>query len=224
MLQRFAILLSAAGMVMTVACSQSDPGITTAVKTKLAADDTVKAYQINVDTTNHVVTLTGNVDTAAAKDQAVVVARQTKGVNDVVDHITVAAAPAATTGEVVGEKVDATGRDIADAAHDAKVDTENAAHDAKVKTEDAAHDAKVKGASAADKSGEAITDAAITSAVKTKFLAEPGVSGLAIDVDTNNGVVTLTGNVKSSAEADKAISVARQSAGVKRVVNHLHVG
>jgi hypothetical protein len=70
MLQRFAMVLSAAGLAMTVACSQSDPGITTAVKTKLAADDTVKAYEINVDTTNHVVTLTGNVDSAAAKDQA----------------------------------------------------------------------------------------------------------------------------------------------------------
>ena len=36
--------------VMIVACSQSDPGVTTAVKAKFAADDTVKAYKINVDT------------------------------------------------------------------------------------------------------------------------------------------------------------------------------
>ena len=36
MLQRLAILCSAAGLVMTVACSQTDTGITTAVKTKLA--------------------------------------------------------------------------------------------------------------------------------------------------------------------------------------------
>src|SRR5258705_2367636 len=99
MLQRFAMVLSAAGLVMTVACSQSDPGITTAVKTKLAADDTVKAYQINVDTTNRVVTLTGNVDSAAARDQAIVIARRTNGVNDVVDHIIIAPAPQATSGE-----------------------------------------------------------------------------------------------------------------------------
>src|SRR5258706_12428932 len=99
MLQRFAVVLSAAGLAMTVACSQSDPGITTAVKTKLAADDTVKAYQINVDTANHVVTLTGNVDSAAAKEQAIIIARRTNGVNDVVDHIIIAPAPEATRGQ-----------------------------------------------------------------------------------------------------------------------------
>ena len=49
--------------MMTAACSQSDAGITTAVKSKLAADDTVKAYRIDVDTKDKVVTLKGNVDT-----------------------------------------------------------------------------------------------------------------------------------------------------------------
>src|SRR5687768_16243649 len=49
MLQRFAMGLSAAGLVMSVACAQSDAGITTAVKSKLAADNDVKAYQIDVD-------------------------------------------------------------------------------------------------------------------------------------------------------------------------------
>ena len=59
--------------------------------------------------------------------------------------------------------------------------------------------------------------------VKTKFLAEPGVSGLKIDVDTNDHVVTLTGTVKTKAEATKAMSIARDTKGVKRVVNHLKV-
>jgi len=106
-------------------------------------------------------------------------------------------------------------------ARDAKEKTEDAAHDAKVKTEDAAHDAKVTSERAADKTGEVITDAAITSEVKTKFLAEPGVSGLNINVDTTDHVVTLSGTVKSKAEVDKAIRIARESKGVKRVVNHL---
>jgi len=212
MLQRFAMVLSAAGLVMTVACSQSDPGITTAVKTKLAADDTVKAYEINVDTTNRVVTLTGNVDSAAAKEQAVIIARQTNGVNEVIDHIIIAPAPAATGGQVEN-KLDAAGNYISDKAHDAKDATEDAAHDAKVSTENAA-----------SKTGEVITDAAITTEVKTKFLADTAVSGLKIDVDTKDGVVTLNGNVKSGAEANKAVAIARQSAGVKRVVNNLHVG
>ena len=67
----------------TVACSGSDAGITTAVKSKLAADDTVKAYRIDVDTSNAVVTLNGQVDTARARARAVELAKATDGVRDV---------------------------------------------------------------------------------------------------------------------------------------------
>ncbi|HXD17045.1 MAG TPA: BON domain-containing protein [Vicinamibacterales bacterium] len=216
MQQRFAILLSAASLVVTAACSQSDTGITTAVKTKMAADDTVKASEINVDTHNRVVTLNGTVGSQAEKERAVTIARDTNGVASVVDDLTIGPVPAATGGGYT-ERAE-------DKASEAKEKTEDAAHDAKVKTENAAHDAKVKGEQAADKAGEVITDAAITSAVKTKFLAEPGVSGLNIDVDTSNGVVTLTGKVKTQAEANKAMSIARDSKGVTRVVNNLKVG
>jgi hyperosmotically inducible protein len=218
MQQRFAILISAASLVVTAACSQSDTGITTAVKAKMAADDTVKASDINVDTHNHVVTLNGTVGSQAEKERAVLIARDTNGVTSVVDDIVVGPAPAATTGAGTYEQK------AEDTAHDAKVKTEDAAHDAKVATENAAHDAKVKTENAADKAGEVLTDAAITSEVKTKFLAEPGVSGLDINVDTTNSVVTLTGTVKSQAEANKAMTIARNSKGVKRVVNHLKVG
>jgi hyperosmotically inducible protein len=212
MLQRFRMALTVAGLAMTVACSQSDPGITTAVKSKLAADDTVKAYEINVDTTNRVVTLTGNVDSAAAKEQAMIIARQTKGVNEVIDHIIISPAPEATRGEAES-RIDAAGTYIGDKAREGADAVKDTAHDAKVATENAA-----------GKTGEVITDAAITSEVKTKFLADTAVSGLKIDVDTKDGVVTLNGTVKSNTEADKAVAIARQSAGVKRVVNNLHVG
>jgi osmotically-inducible protein OsmY len=206
MQQRFAILMAAAGFAVTAACSQTDAGITTAVKSKLASDDTVKASEINVDTHNHVVTLNGRVESRAVKERASQIARDTNGVNSVVDDLVVGPTPEATSGrydksdETAGEK-----------AHDAKIDAEGKAHDAKATTERAAT------------SGEALSDAAITSEVKTKFLAEPGVSGLSIDVDTHNGVVTLSGMVKSKAEATKAMTMARESKGVKRVVNKLKV-
>jgi osmotically-inducible protein OsmY len=216
MQQRLAILVSAASLAFSVACSQSDAGITTAVKAKMATDDTVKASQINVDTHNRVVTLNGTVGSQSEKERAVTIARDTKGVNNVVDDIVVGPVPAATAGGYE-QKAE-------DKAHEAKVKTEDAARDAKAKTEEYAHDAKVKTEKAADKTGEVITDAAITSEVKTKFLAEPGVSGLNINVDTNNGVVTLKGMVKSKAEADKAVMIARNSKGVKRVVNMLRIG
>jgi len=213
-------VLSAAALAMTAACSQTDAGITTAVKSKMATDDTVKASEINVDTHNHVVTLNGTVRSQAEKEHAVTIARDTKGVTSVVDDLTVG--PVATSGSAVDRARDYS-ESAEQTARDAKEKTEDAAHDAKVKTEDAAHDAKVTSERAADKTGEVITDAAITSEVKTKFLAEPGVSGLNINVDTNDHVVTLSGTIKSKAEADKAIRIARESKGVKRVVNHLKI-
>jgi len=86
------VLAFVAAAALAVACAQSDAGITTKIKSKLAADPTVKASQIDVDTKNKVVTLNGTVDTQAAKDQAILIARQTPGVADVVDNLTVATA------------------------------------------------------------------------------------------------------------------------------------
>src|SRR5258705_9474624 len=150
----------------------------------MAADDTVKASEINVDTHNHVVTLNGTVGSQSEKERAALIARDTNGVTAVVDDIVVGPVPAATAGGFE-QKAE-------DKAYNAKEKTEDAAHDAKVKTEDAAHDAKVATENAAAKTGEAITDAAITSEVKTKFLADPDVAGLKINVDTSNGGATLT--------------------------------
>jgi len=49
------------------------------------------------------------------------------------------------------------------------------------------------------------------------------VSALAIDIDTDDGVVTLSGTVKSTAEHDRAVQLARETEGVKRVVDRLHI-
>jgi hyperosmotically inducible protein len=214
MYQRFAILLSAGALAVTVACSQTDAGITSAVKSKMAADDTVKASEINVDTHNHVVTLNGTVRSMAEKERAVMIARNTSGVNSVVDDLRVGAV--GTSGSLDRDRDADRDRDYSESA-------KQTARDTKEKTETTAHDAKVKAERAADKSGEVLSDAAITSAVKTKFLAESGVPGTSINVDTNNHVVTLTGTVKSKAEVDKAMAIARDTKGVKRVVNHLKV-
>jgi hyperosmotically inducible protein len=165
--------LAVALTVLAAACSQTDAGITTAVKSKLAADDTVKAYQINVDTNNKVVTLTGNVDTAMARSRAVEIARGTSGVSNVIDNLTMRSAT-----------------------------TESP-------TSDAAR--------------AVFSDPAITTAVKTKFAADTTVSALKIDVDTSDGVVTLTGQVKSQAERDEALRLARETTGVKNVIDRLTV-
>lgn len=78
---------------------------------------------------------------------------------------------------------------------------------------------------AADRTmGEATGDAAVTAKVKAALLAEKGVDGLKINVDTRDGNVILTGNVPEPAQVEKATQVARGIEGVKAVDNQLKVG
>jgi hypothetical protein len=130
-------------LAFTVACSQTDAGITTAVKSKLAADDSVKAYKVDVDTQHKVVTLSGEVDTQAQREHAVMIAKQTKGVSDVIDQLRVSPT-AATSGVDVDIKVDDTLKNDVKSGADA--------------TADAAKRGAEKTKEGAKKTGEAIKD------------------------------------------------------------------
>jgi len=66
-------------------------------------------------------------------------------------------------------------------------------------------------------------DPGLTVEVKTKLLTDPTVSGLAIDVDTRDRVVTLTGTVGSQAEKQRALDIARRVENVLRVEDKLIV-
>ena len=67
--------------------TSADAVINGKVKTALAADDMVKARNIYVDTVRGVVTLNGNVNSAAEKAQAIRVARGISGVVEVRDNL-----------------------------------------------------------------------------------------------------------------------------------------
>lgn len=69
-----------------------DAGITAKVKSSMLADDQVKGLQINVDTSNGTVTLTGSAQTAAEKQRAEQLATGVEGVRSVQNNITVAGA------------------------------------------------------------------------------------------------------------------------------------
>ena len=71
--------------------------------------------------------------------------------------------------------------------------------------------------------GETVDDATITARVKTALLNDPLTGGLRIDVDTFKGVVTLSGGVKSAAERDKAVDIARKTPGVVDVKSTLQI-
>lgn len=63
----------------------------------------------------------------------------------------------------------------------------------------------------------------ITMKVQSKYFLDTTVKGRKIDVDTRNGVVTLTGTVGSEAEKQQADQLAKDTEGVTRVVNQLKV-
>lgn len=72
--------------------------------------------------------------------------------------------------------------------------------------------------------GTQVDDAAITAAVKGKLAADTEINPFNIDVDTNEGVVTLQGRVEKEEARTKAEQLARETDGVTRVVNLIKVG
>jgi hyperosmotically inducible periplasmic protein len=69
----------------------------------------------------------------------------------------------------------------------------------------------------------ALDDATVTAKVKTALIADPGIKGMAIDVDTAQNVVTLSGTVASEDARKQAERIARQTEGVKEVKNNLNI-
>lgn len=169
-------LLIMVAAVSLISCATPDSVITAKVKAQMMADETIRSSQFDVSTQNGVVTLTGTVATQETKDRAIHLARDTSGVVDVVDMISVRVsedrAEAPEPDRTVGQRID---------------------------------------------------DAAITVRVKTQLLDDPVIKGTRIDVDTREGVVYLTGSVRSEAERDKAIELTRKTRGVRNVQVDLRV-
>ena len=71
--------------------------------------------------------------------------------------------------------------------------------------------------------GENIDDGTLTSYVKTKLASDKLVSLTRVGVETNNGIVYLTGEVQTAEQKSHSGSLASEVKGVKRVVNNLQV-
>lgn len=72
--------------------------------------------------------------------------------------------------------------------------------------------------------GQQVDDATITSKVKTKLTADPQVNPFNIDVDTDDGIVTLRGRVEDAEAKTAAGQLARDTNGVRGVRNDIRVG
>ena len=72
-------------------------------------------------------------------------------------------------------------------------------------------------------SSQGVDDSTVTAKVKSKLAADSQTSAIKIGVETNNGVVKLTGTVPTNTEKTKAEQLARNTEGVKQVSNEIKV-
>jgi hyperosmotically inducible protein len=171
---KVSILLLVGTSAVLAACSTTEPVktqisddiITSKVKAKLAADPEVNPFEIDVDTQEGVVRLSGWVDKSSQRTEAEKLTRQTKGVRSVENELE------------VGPK----------------------------------------------SFGQTIDDGVIVTKVKAKIMANVDLNPFNIDVDSEKGVVTLSGRVASQEQKDMAGKLARETKGVVAIHNRLKVG
>jgi hyperosmotically inducible protein len=143
----------------------------------------VKAYKVDVDTQKKVVTLSGEVETQAQREHAVMIARNTKGVTDVINQLRVT--PTAATsgvGVTVDDKFEAEVKRDADATADATRRGVDATGDAVKHGAEATGNAVKRGAEA---TGSAVKRGAEKTAEKTEEGAKK-VGGAIKDVFTDD--------------------------------------
>jgi osmotically-inducible protein OsmY len=237
------------------AADDRDPAwITTKIRAQYYANPEIRPWNIDV-TTNAagVVTLSGTIDDAGDRQEAVRIARATEGVTGVEDRLTterrdaggVQQPDAWITAKIQSQyflDAEVKGRDI-------DVDTTNGvvtlrgAVDNEAERRQAVMMARntegvrevtdqltVTGTprptgtrTDVSRAADAVDDAWITVKVQSKFFLDPGIKGSAIDVTTKGGVVTLQGSVPTAAQQQSAEQIAMETDGVSRVNNQLKV-
>jgi osmotically-inducible protein OsmY len=167
----------ATGTAGSDATMRSPAWITTKIQSQYFLSSNIKPWSVDVTTSNAgVVTLEGTVDTQEKKTEALRIARNTEGVKEIVDHITVRADANAAARPVTGAIPDV---------------------------------------------GQ--PDPWITAKIQARYFVDDDVKARNIDVDTQEGTVTLKGTVGSEAERRQAVTIARNINGVKNVVDELRV-
>ncbi len=101
--------------------------------------------------------------------------------------------------------------------------TDRATDTAAVRTDRATDNMGAKTERAADKTGAVVADSVITTKVKADIFKEPELKSMAIHVETEKGVVMLSGFVDKKADADKAVRLAKSVEGVNSVKSAIKV-
>ena len=147
---------------------------------------------------------------ANTRDAAATVAQKTENAAETAVQKTKNAAA------VVADKTERAAERVADR-------TEAATERAAVKTERAGERVADKTERAAERTGKAVADSVITTKVKADLFREPELSAMAIHVETEKGVVMLSGFVDSKADAEKAVRLAKSVEGVTQVKSAIKV-
>jgi osmotically-inducible protein OsmY len=119
----------------------------------------------------------------------------------------VSLAKGVSTGLVVTDKIDVKPHELTRAEY----------------TEDMAREARERAKSAGDKIGNAIEDAWIHTKITAKLVKDNDTPAHKINVDVDNQVVTLRGTVRTAAAKSEAERIAKETDGVKRVINMLKI-
>lgn len=106
-----------------------------------------------------------------------------------------------------------------DAARETRQDTREATASAGAAMDRAAQDTRAMGAAAANR----VDDASITAKVNAELARDKELSAIRVDVDTRDGVVTLSGPAPSASAKERAAEVALKVDGVQSVNNQLTI-
>jgi len=80
-----------------------------------------------------------------------------------------------------------------------------------------------RAAVAAGQARRSLAEGGITAKIKAKMALDDSVKALAIDVDTSGSTVTLSGTVDTAAQKARVLQLARETDGVKDVVDRVQV-
>ena len=106
---------------------------------------------------------------------------------------------------------------------DAAAQVEQKAGEIKTDVGRSLEEARQAGSDAADRLGDRVADASITTAVNAELAKDPDLSALAINVDTVDGRVQLIGKAPNQAARERASVLAAAVDGVRAVDNRLVV-
>ena len=149
----------------TAGTQLDDSSISASVKAELIRDDLVEGRNIDVDTIDGHVILTGVVVSELQANRAVEIAQQFEGVKSVRNNLQ------------IGSRTFT----------------------------------------------QAVDDKLIGSRIKAGLIAAKGIPSLAVDVDVTRGVATLSGIVDAAAVKRRIIEIARDTTGVKAVVDNITI-